>query len=54
MHEKPKTLEELRNKVTQFSNDISPATLANVRGEFYNRLGNCEAQEGGLFEQLIK
>ena len=44
MHEKPKTLDELRIKITQFSNNISPATLANVHGEFYNTLGYCGAQ----------
>lgn len=54
LHARPTTLEQLRVKITQFSNAISPEMLANVHREFYDRLGYCEAQEGGLFEQLIK
>lgn len=53
-HERATTLEELRVKITNVVNSIAPETLINVRTEFYDRLGYCEAQQGGLFEHLIK
>jgi len=53
-HERPANLDELRAKILQFSNSITPEILSNVRTEFYDRLGYCEAQQGNLFEHLIK
>ena len=54
LHERPRNLEELREKITNILNCVSPETLSNVRREFYDRLGYCEAQQGGLFEHFIK
>lgn len=53
-HERPANLDELRAKIFDFTNSITPDVLSNVRTEFYDRLGYCEAQQGGLFEHLIK
>lgn len=52
-NERPRTLDDLRMRITQLCNSISPVTLSNVRREFYNRLGYCEANNGGLFERDI-
>lgn len=52
-HDRPTNLDELRAKIRHIANSITPENLANVRTEFYDRLGYCEAQQGGLFEHLI-
>lgn len=49
----PNTLEDLRAKISEVFQSITPNMLSNVRRGFYNRLGYCLAQEGGLFEHLI-
>lgn len=46
-------LDELRMKIRNSMQSISPETLANVRRNFYDRLGFCLAVEGGRFEHLI-
>lgn len=46
-------LNDLGIRITNLLGDISPEVLANVRGNFYNRLGYCLAAYGGLFEHLI-
>lgn len=53
-HERAANLDELRLKIRNILRSITPEILSNVRKEFYDRLGYCEAQEGGLFEHLIK
>ncbi|KAL1517988.1 hypothetical protein ABEB36_001678 [Hypothenemus hampei] len=46
-------LDELRIKIQNCMQTISPEILANVRRNFYDRLGYCSAQEGSRFEHLI-
>lgn len=46
-------LEDLREAIIQGCRQITNRQLANVRREFYNRLGYCLAQNGGHFEHLI-
>lgn len=52
-HERPMNIDELRLKIVQSLENIPAVMLAKVRSEFYNRLGYCEAQQGGIFEPLI-
>lgn len=47
------TLEDLRQKITDAFQEISPSTLSHVRQGFYDRLGYCLTQGGGLFEYLL-
>lgn len=47
-------LNQLRDAITYHLARITPFQLANVRREFYDRLGYCLAAEGGLFEHLLK
>lgn len=49
----PNNLEDLRVKISECFQNITPNMLLNVRNGFYNRLGYCLAQEGGLFEHLL-
>lgn len=51
---KYENLDELRNAISAECNRISMYQLANVRKEFYDRLGYCLAVNGGIFEHLIK
>lgn len=51
--QRPSNLEELRARIIEISNSVTPDTLINMRRNFYNRLGYCSYQEGGLFEHLI-
>lgn len=53
-HERPANLDELRAKIFDVTNSVTPEVLLNVRREFYDRLGYCEAQQGNVFEHLIK
>lgn len=53
-HERPANLEQLRVKIFDITNSITPEVLSNVRTEFYDRLGYCEAQQGNVFEHLLK
>jgi len=50
---RPQNLEELREKIFEVSNNITPLMLSNVRNSFYNRLGYCLAKGGGLFEHEL-
>jgi hypothetical protein len=52
-HNRPRNLDELRVKIVQIANSITQEMLTNVRREVYDRLGYCEAQQGGLFEHLL-
>jgi hypothetical protein len=47
-------LDELKNAISAECNRISVYQLANVRREFYDRLGYCLAVNGGIFEHLLK
>lgn len=47
-------LGQLRNSVSMECERISQYQLANVRREFYDRLGYCLAANGGLFEHLLQ
>lgn len=47
-------LQELRIKIIDAVNNIPPAMLTQVREEFYNRLGYCQAKFGGIFENEIR
>ncbi|EFN80957.1 hypothetical protein EAI_04727, partial [Harpegnathos saltator] len=47
-------LEELREKIVNVSNSITPDFLTNVIDTFYVRLGHCQVVEGfDQFEHLI-
>lgn len=46
-------LDQLQNSIQNHCNRISPKQLANVRREFYNRLGHCLVNNGNLFEHLL-
>lgn len=52
-HERPRNLDELRAKIVAALEAITPEVLSNVRREFYDRLGYCEAQQGNIFENLL-
>lgn len=47
-------LEQLQNSISAACDRISVYQIANVRREFYDRLGYCLAVNGGLFEHLLK
>lgn len=47
-------LHQLQNSISAICDRISVYQLANVRREFYDRLGYCLAVNGGLFEHLLK
>ncbi|EFN86398.1 hypothetical protein EAI_08488, partial [Harpegnathos saltator] len=46
-------LEELREKIMNLSNSITPDFLTNVIETFYVRLRHCQVVEGYQFEHLI-
>ncbi|KAJ8955034.1 hypothetical protein NQ318_000466 [Aromia moschata] len=48
-----RNLGELRAKIIAALQSITPDMLTNMRKEFFDRLGYCLAQQGGLFEPLI-
>lgn len=52
-HERATNLDELRQKIIEVHANITPELLANTRRAFYDRLGYCLAQNGGLFEHLL-
>lgn len=52
-HERANNLDELKGKIRQSLIEITPDVLENVLREFYDRLGYCLAQNGGLFENLL-
>lgn len=47
VHERPKNISELRAKITEVLQSITPDMLDEVRQEFLNRLKKCQAQQGG-------
>lgn len=51
---RPNTLLELEQRIEMEINEIEPQSLENVRNEFIDRLGYCQAVEGFQFEHLIK
>lgn len=51
-NERAANLAELREKITNLCAQITPETFNKMRLSFYNRLGYCLVQEGGLFEHL--
>lgn len=52
-HQRATNLVELRQKLMDACRDISPLMLTDVRQNFFDRLGYCLAQNGGLFEHLL-
>lgn len=52
-HNRPHNLAELRGQIMNALASVTPEQLSRTRAEFYNRLGYCLAQQGGLFEHLI-
>lgn len=46
-------LDLLRQAIFEECDNITDRQLANVRASFYNRLGYCLAENGGLFEHLL-
>ena len=46
-------LDQLKNRIQAECDKISQYQLANVRREFYERLGHCLVVNGGLFEHLL-
>lgn len=46
-------IEELKQAIIGECRNITDRQLANVRRNFYNRLGYCLMENGGLFENLI-
>lgn len=52
-HQRANNLVELRQKIFDACQSITPVTLMRVRQNFYDRLGYCLAQNGGLFEHLL-
>lgn len=53
-HQRANNLDELRLKIVEATQNITPAMLREVRQEFYDRLGYCLAQQGDVFEHLIR
>lgn len=51
--QRARDLNELGVKITNALTAIPHETFFDVRREFYDRLGHCLAQEGGLFEHLL-
>lgn len=47
-------LHELRIKIIEASQNITAETFADVRSEFYDRLGYCLMKGGGIFEPDLK
>jgi predicted DNA-binding protein (UPF0251 family) len=47
-------LQQLQAELLRIFATITPRNLEGVRREFYDRLGYCLAQEGGIFEPFIK
>lgn len=50
---RPNNLDELRVKINEVSHAIPADMLLNVQRSFYDRMGYCLAQEGGIFENLL-
>lgn len=48
-----RNLQELRAKITEAANTVTAEMLSGVRDCFYNRLGFCLVQQGGIFEPFI-
>lgn len=46
-------LDELKRSINTISEGITCRQLANVRGEFYDRLSYCVHAGGNIFEHLI-
>lgn len=50
---KPQSIEELRRRIVEVANTITPQMLRNVLKNFYERLAFCSAAAGLQFEHLI-
>ena len=48
------TLEELRVKILEAAQSITPENFGNVTTKFYDRLGYCLMKGGGIFEPELK
>jgi hypothetical protein len=51
---RPANIEDLKNRITTECRNISEETIRKVQQEFIDRLGYCQAAEGGQFQHLIK
>lgn len=49
----PVSLEDLRARIVQACQEITPQILLNVRQEFQNRLAYCQEENGAQFEHLL-
>lgn len=47
------TVDELKRRIVEASNEITPLEIQNSVNEFYNRVGYCLAENGNIFEQLL-
>lgn len=52
-HQRANTLEQLQEKIVEAFARVTPVMLHNMRRSFYDRLGFCSMEFGGLFEHLI-
>lgn len=52
-HQRPNNLDELRQKLIDSANSVTPEMLSNVRNEFYYRICHCQELRGGIFEHLL-
>lgn len=52
-HNRARNLQELKQKIIDCANTITPVMFLHVRENFYHRLAYCQEQRGGLFEHLI-
>lgn len=50
---KPTSVDDLKERILNVSNLITPEILRNVTDTFYFRLGHCQVAEGHQFEHLI-
>lgn len=51
---KPDSIDDLRGRILETSNAITPEMIADVLETFYQRLAHCQTVEGAQFEHLIK
>lgn len=50
---RPDNIRELKDRIRQEMQNITPAMLQNVRDEFIHRVGHCQLVNGEQFEHLL-
>jgi hypothetical protein len=50
---RPTNLEDLKVRITNKMQQITPVMLANITEEFIARLGHCQVTQGAQFEHLL-